>query len=481
MAQHEDVQTEVAARDERTPLIQAQPQSQSKIKKPRTPLPKVQVGILSLVQLVEPISSQSIYPYINQLIRELDVTHGDERRVGYYAGLIESLFFVTQALTTLSWSRLSDHIGRKPVILIGLSGLCISMLCFGLSRTFTTLVLSRCICGMLNGNLGVMKSMMGELTDSTNMAQGMSLIPIVWCVGATLGPFVGGVLVKPADRWPHVFSNQFWREYPYFLPCLAASVFTVFAILVIALFLKETLPSKKSKKPALSEASEDPRPATEDAPLPMRALFVPSILIPVGNYGLLAFTEIAYLALQPLFYSTPTELGGLGFSPAIIGLWLGLFGLFDGLTQALFFAPIVNRVGAKWMFNLSNTFFIPIIALFPIMSWYVTRWGVDTFIWACLALQLIFQIIMDMAFGCIVMHTTAAAPSKRSLGSVNGLGQTVAATARAVGPALATSIFAASKQYNLLGGNLIYVLMLAITFSLLYLGSMLPDELPDRD
>jgi MFS family permease len=52
-----------------------------------------------------------------------------------------SLFFATQALTVLHWSRISDHIGRKPVILTGLFGLSISMYCFGLSRTFWGLVL----------------------------------------------------------------------------------------------------------------------------------------------------------------------------------------------------------------------------------------------------------------------------------------------------------------------------------------------------
>ena len=53
----------------------------------------------------------------------------------------ESLFFAAEALTVLQWSRASDFIGRKPVLLIGVAGLCISMICFGLSKTFFGLVL----------------------------------------------------------------------------------------------------------------------------------------------------------------------------------------------------------------------------------------------------------------------------------------------------------------------------------------------------
>ena len=46
---------------------------------------------------------------------------------------------------------------------------------------------SRCLNGMLNGNVGVMKSMMVELTDETNMARGFSLIALTWAVGCTIG------------------------------------------------------------------------------------------------------------------------------------------------------------------------------------------------------------------------------------------------------------------------------------------------------
>jgi len=465
--------------EEDAPLLdETQPEDGSK--KPRTPLPKVQIGILTLIQFVSPVSAQSIYPYINQLIRELGITHGDETKVGYYAGLIESLFFVTQACTTLSWSRLSDHIGRKPVILIGLSGLSISMLSFGLSRTFVTLVLSRCVCGVLNGSSGVMKGMMGELLDATNMAQGFALLPIYRCVGVTVGPFIGGLLARPADSWPHLFSGRFWHEYPYFLPCFAVSVLVVLIAVVMALFLKETLPRRKAKRSS-SESPEDAQADfPSDAPPPMRALLIPSILIPIANNGLLAVVETGYNALVPLFYSTPLSNGGLGFSPAAIGILLGCFGILNGIAQILFFAPIVHRLGPTPTFKLSVAFFFPIFALFPIMSWYVARSGVGGVVWGCLVLQLLLQTVKDMAYGTVTMHITSSAPSKRSLGSVIGISQTVSSVARGLGPAMATSSFAASKQYNLLGGNFVYAAMVVLTFCVLYLGSWLPNELPKR-
>lgn len=101
---------------------------------------------------------------------------------------------------------MSDHVGRRPVIMTGLLGLSLSMYCFGLSKTFWGAVfrcaqssailvddrpadvpLSRSLNGALNGNIGVLKSMIAEITDSTNLAQAYAYLPIAWSTGGTLG------------------------------------------------------------------------------------------------------------------------------------------------------------------------------------------------------------------------------------------------------------------------------------------------------
>ena len=54
-----------------------------------------------------------------------------------------------------------------------------------------------------------------------------------------LSPLIGGVLSRPQDRWPQTFSHDFWDDYPYFLPCLAAAFFTCFSFVMTGLFLEE--------------------------------------------------------------------------------------------------------------------------------------------------------------------------------------------------------------------------------------------------
>lgn len=136
------------------------------------------------------------------------------------------------------------------------------------------------------------------------------------------------------------------------------------------------------------------------ANMPLRFLLTPTILIPIANYTMLSSLDISLRALLPLFFSTPTSLGGLGLTPASIGLWLALYGVVDVVIQVLFFATAVEWLGPKRLFTTSVWCFVPVMLLFPIMSWFVhVRGAVDYTITIALLVQLILVAIWDMAFG----------------------------------------------------------------------------------
>lgn len=76
------------------------------------------------------------------MMEDLKVTE-DPSKIGFYSGTVDSIFAVAQLLTIYRWGKLSDRIGRKPVILMGLSGIAFSSLCFGLSNSLLMAVITR--------------------------------------------------------------------------------------------------------------------------------------------------------------------------------------------------------------------------------------------------------------------------------------------------------------------------------------------------
>ncbi|KAJ8597367.1 hypothetical protein M405DRAFT_928127 [Rhizopogon salebrosus TDB-379] len=218
------------------------------------------------------------------------------------------------------------------------------------------------------------------------------------------------------------------------------------------------------------------------ANMPLRSLLTPAIVIPIANYTVMMFLDSSLKALLPLFLSTPIYLGGLGLTPYSIGTWLGFSAVVNGVFQALLFAKIVDWLGPKRLFCVSVSCFVPAMLMFPIMSWIVHARGlVDHAITFTLLGQLVLILTWDMAVATTLMFVRASAPANNVLGAVNGLCQTSVSTARAVGPTLATSLFAFSKQHNLLNGNAAYIILIMLCGVLRWMASKLPDELEDRD
>jgi MFS family permease len=140
-------------------------------------------------------------------------------------------------------------------------------------------------------------------------------------------------------------------------------------------------------------------PQFVEGPIPLKELFKSPILIPIANYGSLAFLEMGFSALLPLFYSVPVELGGLSLSTPIIGLCLGAFGLANGIIQALFFAKLIDIWGPKRIYMAGVTGYLVIFAMFPIIHFSVRQWGFSPFIWLLVGFQLCVEIIVVMGFG----------------------------------------------------------------------------------
>jgi len=92
----------------------------------------------------------SIFPYIYYMVRDFGITK-DESKISFYAGMVTSAFTLAEFSTSVLWGRLSDKIGRKPVLLMGLAGTGLSVLTFGFAQSLPVALLARALGGFLNG------------------------------------------------------------------------------------------------------------------------------------------------------------------------------------------------------------------------------------------------------------------------------------------------------------------------------------------
>jgi MFS family permease len=99
----------------------------------------------------------------------------------------ESIFYITECLTVYWWAQASNHVGRRPILILGPLGLGFVMIFFGFSTKFWQLVLWRGFQGAFNGSIGVGKTILAELSDSTNVAYAYSFEPAMWCTGIIIG------------------------------------------------------------------------------------------------------------------------------------------------------------------------------------------------------------------------------------------------------------------------------------------------------
>lgn len=174
---------------------------------------------------------------------------GSEDDASFYAGILISAFSLCEAISGMFWGSLSDRIGRKPVLLIGCCGTVLSLLMVGFSQSFAFALLGRAVGGLLNGNVGVIQTMVAEVVKNPkHEPKAYAIMPFVWAVGTIVGPAVGGLFANPVKSFPSVFpKTSFFAQYPWALPNLICAAIMVFSIVLSYFCLEETHPDLCNK------------------------------------------------------------------------------------------------------------------------------------------------------------------------------------------------------------------------------------------
>ncbi|WP_096274536.1 MFS transporter [Paucisalibacillus globulus] len=208
-------------------------------------------------------------------------------------GLLMAVYSLMQFIFAPMWGRVSDRIGRKPVIMIGILGLSLSFFMLALSTELWMLFAARIVGGILSAaNMPTVQAYVADITSEEDRAKGMGIIGAATGLGFICGPAIGGVFTNINIHMPFYISG----------------IVSFLTLILVALILRESLhvSGNKQRKERIS------RKEVIGGPLAM--LYFLNFFVSLSLAGLEA--TFAYFAARKAEMDAVT----LGYAFMIMGL-----------------------------------------------------------------------------------------------------------------------------------------------------------------
>jgi DHA1 family tetracycline resistance protein-like MFS transporter len=147
------------------------------------------IGTLFLTVFLDLLGFGLVIPFLPGLARRLGA--GD-----FVATLPGAVYSMMQFVFIPIWGRLSDRIGRRPVLLWSIAASSVGMALLGLAPSLLLLIGARVWSGIATANIAVAQAYVADVTPPEGRARGMGIIGIAFGLGFILGPFIGGELSR---------------------------------------------------------------------------------------------------------------------------------------------------------------------------------------------------------------------------------------------------------------------------------------------
>ena len=145
------------------------------------------LGILFVVVFVDLLGFGMVIPVMPLYAERLGASEA-------WTGLLSTGYSAMQFVFAPIWGRLSDRIGRRPVLLASIAMTSLAFLLYGLAGTFAVLIVSRLFAGAATANIAIARAFVADVTTPEGRAKGMGIIGAAFGLGFVLGPAIGGVL-----------------------------------------------------------------------------------------------------------------------------------------------------------------------------------------------------------------------------------------------------------------------------------------------
>ena len=195
--------------------------------------------VVALLNVVDSFNLNIVWPLLPFMVDSYGVARTEED-LGAWVGAAGAAVSVGQLLSSYAWGALSDRIGRRPVMLMGMCNSTFSVLVFGTARSYAQCLAGRFLSGLLNGNAGVVKTYVGEVTEKSQQTMAFSIFAMAFGFASCVAPAIGGFLQRPAERWPGVFGDTVFETFPFLLPMLCAAALTSVGGVLGFLYAPET-------------------------------------------------------------------------------------------------------------------------------------------------------------------------------------------------------------------------------------------------
>jgi MFS family permease len=316
--------------------------------------------------------------------------------------LLFSAFSVGQFIGEPIWGRLSDRIGRRPVLVVTIAMVGLSYAALAFAPNLWAAFAIRFVNGIFAGNISVLQGALADITPPERRAGRMGVMGAAFSAGFMAGPFLGGVLAQPS-RGALGFQ----------LPLLVAAGFALAATLAVILLVRESrgpeaAPAKRVRAARLSEGFAHPI---------------------IGRMMMISFIVVIGFAGIEATYGLWTE-ARFGWGPRQIGLAFMAISILGVACQALLSGRLARRYGEARTLTAGLVLMgvgMAIQGLAP--DWQVAMAG---FALVCVGQSICFPNITALI--------SQAAPPDRQ-GEMMGLNMSGMALARIGGPIAAGQLF----------------------------------------
>jgi MFS family permease len=349
--------------------------------------------VLIAVATVDMIGGAMVFPLIPFYALKLHATPTT-------VGMIIASFFVAQLISAPLWGRVSDHYGRRPALLIGLTASTIAFFVFGFANAVWLLFACRIVQGLGGGTTGVLQAYVSDTVPPEDRARSLGWLSAGTNVGTMLGPVIGSFATTFGHQWPGILA--------------AGLCFTN------AVFAWKWLP--ESKQPHAQPPKRKPVWAGVLSVLRNPSGMVQRLTL-IYAVAMLAFSCLS--SVLALYLSA--EFGITEWTIGYVFLYVGVFSV---LMRSALIGPIVDRIGETWSIRAGAGILVLGLLAYPLAP----------NLWSLAVIVPLVPIGTSLLF-----PATTAMMSRHSdrseLGTTMGIAQTFAGISRVIAPVLSTTLF----------------------------------------